>query len=354
MKFYYYLAKEPDHGVKSDLKKLNSKGEVVVVSCNPGYMDYYNKIGYNTISLEDFFNLNGMNFDVSIGNPPYQSNNGGGSYRGSTTNPLWFEITKKSLTLLKKNGTLSFVTPTNIVNGGDHFTKMFLGPERQYDLVEVDFSAADHFNVGIPICRWVVKNTKTNGHKVVVNDGRILDADSTLKITKNRILDEILACIFDHKGEKLKFDTSNRYDFQNIENYLKKKGDPVEWAKDLKLVQDDVYCYPVNINGKIKYSRIKWKNNGTWRLFIAKMQNPLRVDINQDWEADGSTFTMSFASKEDALQTHRYISDPRYLWVIEQTRVSGRVNGTTISKFPNAPIDSFLTPEQLAYIESKL
>jgi hypothetical protein len=295
-----------------------------------------------------------MKFDVVIGNPPYQSDKGGGSFRGSGTNPLWLQITKNSINLLKKNGILSFVTPTNIVNGGDHFTKLVLGAEREYDLVSVDFSADDYFKVGIPICRWILKNSLTNEHNVVVNDGRVLDATTTLKISKDTIFDEILSAVFNYDGKKLKFDTSNRYDFQNIERYLRKQNLPVEWAKDLKLTQDEVYQYPVNINGKIKYSRIKWKNNGIWRLFIAKMQNPLTFEISKEWEADGSTFTMVFDSEEDALRTQGYLNDPIYKWIIEQTRVSGRVNGTTISKFPNAPIQEVLTSNQLSYIQSQL
>jgi len=295
-----------------------------------------------------------MRFDVIIANPPYANTNGGGSFRGSTTNPLWWQITKNSINLLKDNGILSFVTPTNIVNGGDHFTKIFLGADRQYNLTNVDFNAADYFKVGIPICRWVLKKSLTNGHNVIVNDGRILDATTTLKINKDNIFDEILSRVFNYDGKKLKFNTSNRYDFQNVERYLKKMGLPVEWAKDLKLTQDDVYHYPVNINGKIKYSRVKWKMNGTWRLFIAKMQNPLTFEISKEWEADGSTFTMVFDTEEDALCTQNYLNDPIYKWIIEQTRVSGRINGTTISKLSNAPTQEVLTPEQLTYIQSQL
>jgi hypothetical protein len=304
------------------------------------------------------FNLNElpsiMNFDNILGNPPFQSNNGGGSYRGSTSNPFWWQVTKNSISLLKNGGTLSFITPTNIVNGGDSFTKLVLGPERKYDLISVDFSADDYFKVGIPICRWVLKKTKTKDHKIIVNDGRVLNADTTLKINNNSIADDIMNKILSYDGKKLNFNQSNSYDFRSVARYLEKQNLPVEWAKDLKLIKDDVYQYPVNINGKIKYSRVKWKNNGVWRLFIAKMQNPFKVEISNEWEADGSTFTMVFDSEEDALLTQSYLNNPVYLWIIEQTRVSGRVNGTTISKLPNINIEEVLSEDQLNYIQSQL
>ena len=44
--------------------------------------------------------------------------------------------------------------------------------------------------------------------------------------------------------------------------------------------------------------------------------------------------------------------DPKYMWIVEQTRVSGRINQTTLSKFPNAPIEDVLTDEEIKYIES--
>ena len=320
------------------------------------------------------YNRCDMKFDVIIGNPPYQSANGGGDKRGSTTNPLWWQITKTSLTLLKKDGILSFITPTNIVNGGDSFTKIFLGSDRKYDLNTVDFTAGDSFKVGIPICRWVVANKLTADNNVIVTDGRVLDTSDTLKISPDKTFDEILNRVFHYDGEKLKFNVANnydfrmvarhikklnfntekRYDFQNVARDLEKQDLPTEWAKDLTLTRDDVHQYPVNINGKIKYSRIKWKNNGTPRLFIAKMQNPLKVEYSSEWEADGSTFTMVFDSEEDARITQSYLTNPIYMWIIEQTRVSGRVNGTTISKLPNAPIEQVLTADQLSYIQSQL
>ena len=310
-------------------------------------------IKYYVPTMNNYDRCN-MKFDVIIGNPPYQSDNGGGSYRGSTTNPLWWQITKISLSLLKKDGILSFITPTNILNGGDSFTKLFLGKDRKYDLVRVDFSANDHFKVGIPICRWISKNRKTVNNKIEVADGRVINSSCVNYISQDKIFDEILQTLINYDCDKLRFNQSNSYDYRSVAHTLKKSDLPEEWAKDLKQIQDVVYCYPVNINGKIKYSRVEWKYNGTWRLFIAKMQNPLKVEINKEWEADGSTFTMPFTSEDDALRTQNYLTNPLYLWIIEKTRVSGRVNGTTISKFPNAPIEEVLSPEQLSYIQSQL
>jgi len=336
---------------------------------------YYNTIekGCDKIGVTYYvppmnnYNRCDMDFDVIIGNPPYQSGNGGGDKRGSTTNPLWWQITKTSLNLLKKDGILSFITPTNIVNGGDSFTKIFLGNDRKYDLNKVDFTAADSFKVGIPICRWVAVNKLTTDNNVVVTDGRILDTSDTLKISADAMVDDIVNTMFSY-GEtfnfnvsnaydnrqvnKFNFNTEKRYDFQNVEKYLKKNDQPEDWAK-LVLTQDETFKYPVNVNGKIKYSRVQWKNSGTWRVFYPQMQNPTQITVDDVAEAAPSTFTMMVDSKEEGDKVKAILDDPRYQWVIEQTRVSGRVTAV-ISKLPNAPIDQVLTADQLSYIQSQL
>jgi hypothetical protein len=300
------------------------------------------------------YNRCDMEFDVIIGNPPYNKSEKVGSQRGSANSALWWEITQQSLKLLKPNGIISFITPSNIVNGADKFTSIVLGNNRKYDLRSVDFGCSNSFKVGIPICRWVAINKVTPDNNVVISDGRILDATNTLKINEDAIYDEILHDMFNSEYDNLNFNMKQCYQYQQIESYLKKNNLPVEWAKDLNKTQDDVYQYPVNINGKIKYSRVKWRMNGTPRLFIPKMQNPMTVEYSKEWEADGSTFTMVFDVEEDALQTKGYLDNPLYRWVIEQTRVSGRLNANIICKLPNAPIEEVLTAEQLSYIQSQL
>ena len=57
-----YLAKEPDAGVRDDLSRIS--GEVVVVDCLDGYIDWYKKKGYNCISKDVFFDSNDMRFDT--------------------------------------------------------------------------------------------------------------------------------------------------------------------------------------------------------------------------------------------------------------------------------------------------
>ena len=299
------------------------------------------------------YNRCDMKFDAILANPPYQSSNGPGSQRGSGTNPLWWEITKISFNLLKENGILSFITPSNIVSGGDTFTKVFLGAERQHDLNMVDFNAANSFNVGIPICRWRATNKFTPDNNVIITDGRILDTTDTLKISADSKLDEILTTLFNSDVPKFNFNVENCYDYRPVAKLCKAQGLPEKYAKDLTLSQDDEHIYPINVNGKVKYSRVKWKNSGTWKVMLPQLQKPAQIVVDDVMVAAPSTFAMVVDSKEDGDKVKANLESPEYQWILEMTRVSGRIT-RIVSMFPNAPIEEVLTADQLSYIKSQL
>lgn len=294
-----------------------------------------------------------MRFSVVIGNPPYQNAKKCGKIKGSAKSPLWAKITKTSLSLLKKDGILSFITPDTIVAGSDELTSQYIGPDRKFDLKYLDYDVNDAFKVGIKICRTVIRNSFTPGNICEVSDGRSIDTDVIYKVTGNQMVDDIVNTMLEYDGPKINFNTKNQYHMGQIENDLIKKGLPKEWARESKESPDEVFNVPVNVNGKIKYTRVPGKGAGTWRLFIPRISNT-SVSISKDWEADGSTFTMVFDNEDDALLTRSYLNDPLYLWVLESTKVSGRINTSTITRLPNAPIEEVLTTEQVKYIKEQI
>jgi hypothetical protein len=344
-----YLAKEPDAGVRNDLARLS--GEVTVVDCKNAYRRWYERKGYKCISRTEFFTLDDMKFDIIIGNPPYQSPKDSGDKRGSANSPLWMKIVKQSLSLLKENGTMSLITPVNIVNGGDMLTRDFLGEGRQYDLKYLDFSTNKFFNIGIPICRWIISNSLTEGNTVTVADGRVIDTSNVTKISDDVMFDSIVNSLVSYP-RSLGFNTKKAFHYSNVENTLVKNGEPKEWARDLQTTSDDTYKYPININGKLKYSRVKVMD-GCWRVFVPQMQVPTQISVGYDTVPATSTFNVIVDSKEEAEKIKEIIEDERYQWIINNTRVSGRIS-PIIGKFANAPIEEVLTSEQLTYIQSQL
>lgn len=95
--------------------------------------------------------FNGMKFDVVIGNPPYQDGTKDGGQ-----NKIYNLFCKKSLELIKDNGTLAFVTPTSALKESKRFSLVGMP-----GLKIVDFRANNYFDVGINICWWLVNKTYT-------------------------------------------------------------------------------------------------------------------------------------------------------------------------------------------------
>ena len=60
--------------------------------------------------------------------------------------------------------------------------------------------------------------------------------------------------------QKFNFDTSNRYDSTPVKNYIKRNN--LNVSEKCMVDADDVYKYPVNVNGKIKYGAVEWKDVG--------------------------------------------------------------------------------------------
>ena len=85
----------------------------------------------------------------------------------------------------------------------------------------------------------------------------------------------------------------------------------------------------------------------------APQQKPAQIVVDDVMVAAPSTFAMVVDSKEDGDKVKANLESPEYQWILEMTRVSGRIT-RIVSMFPNAPIEEVLTADQLSYIKSQL
>jgi hypothetical protein len=302
-----------------------------------------------------------MKFDVVIGNPPYSSNNGNGDLSGSGSGALWLKMTKLSIKLLKKNGIISFITPTNILNGGDSYTSLVLGSKRELDLKRVVTDVNQYFpKVGTKICRWVAQNSITENNECIVNSNTIVNTDTTLKIYNDSKVRDIIQTLIDCEREKFDISTKNAARVVSISKDLRKSGytksEADSIAKDYVDVQTEEYQYPYNSNGKIKYGKVKWKTHGIWKMMIPHMGSPFKYEIivSDAIVCDQSCDVQYFDNEKDALNAKKNLDNPIYRWIIEQTKVGGRMSSAILSRFPNAPIEEVLTSDQISYIQSQL
>ena len=316
-----------------------------------------------------------MKFDYVLGNPPFQSEKGGGSLRGSTSAALWFQIVVNSLELLKPGGEIKFITPTPLFSGGDVYRSLFIGSNSKYDVVSVNFNTNEYFpNVGTEMCHWHIRNTCTPDFLTVVDGNRNVNLKQSYFLTANQKFDEIVHTLalvdieklnfntslhYDMRQvkkyiQKFNFDTSNRYDSTPVKNYIKKNN--LDVSEKCKETADEVYKYPVNVNGKIKYGAVEWKDVGTWRVFLPWMppKGQATYEVSKEWSAAPSTLTMKFANEEDCRNAYEILNTPEYRWIVSQTIKNGRVNPAIINLLPVAPVDDFLSEEQLNYIQSQM
>ena len=191
-----YVAKEPDDGVISDLKSF-SDYDITVCACNPGYVDYYKLLGYNTITSSQLFAGVDMKFDVVIGNPPYQSPNLTGKKGKGGNNSLYIKFIHKSIDLAKDGSVVSLITPPAALIKSTIFKQ--LSPTLEYivangSLEMIDLTVNKYFpKIGCSISRWVfVKGKKQGDIRVVTDNGvMVMPIEQLFYLTPNPNVVEI-------------------------------------------------------------------------------------------------------------------------------------------------------------------
>ena len=294
-----------------------------------------------------------MKFDYILGNPPFGANNGCGNISGSGTGALWWKITLNALDLLKEGGVLSFITPQNVFNGGDQFRDLFLGEKSHYDVLDVNFDIDSYFKVGTTLCKWTVRKSNT-GVLTTVNDGRILNLKETYYLSSDKTFDSIIDTLIRYDAPRFDFNTKGHYDPRPVKKFIQKNNLPGD--EKFSNIPNEIYKYPVNQNGKIKYGAVEWKDVGVWRIFLPWLPEKKKTKflMSKEWSAGSSTVTMKFSSKEECEKVFNILNTPEYLFILDRLISNGRTNPAITNLLPIAPVTQFLSEDQLNYIQSQL
>ena len=133
--------------------------------CGLDELDFeFNNYTGDTLELNIEYKWNIVGFNAIIGNPPYQDANATGD------NKLYLEFIKYSLSVLRKNDYLLFVTPTNIKNYITNKDKNRKYIDNFYEIVYLSLNTANKYFKGIStyFAYFLIKNNIVSSCKTKV------------------------------------------------------------------------------------------------------------------------------------------------------------------------------------------
>lgn len=145
----------------------DSKSRVYGYDIRVKYVNHLTRRGLKNVRHKNFLNeVINMEFDVILGNPPYQINSKESNKRAEK---LWTKFIGKSNGLLKDGGILSFVTPTSWLSGSKNISKgsygvMDLFLENNLTYIEKGFKFE---NVSIDTHYWIMKKNSNYTNTIV-------------------------------------------------------------------------------------------------------------------------------------------------------------------------------------------
>jgi hypothetical protein len=106
-------------------------------------------------------------FDIIIGNPPYQKENKkNNTARGGTNNNLYLEFINNAISLLKKNGYLLFIHPLNWRKIGSKIFTEFINRNIHY--LKLNYGGDLFENVSVKTDYYVLKNSNSKNYKSII------------------------------------------------------------------------------------------------------------------------------------------------------------------------------------------
>jgi hypothetical protein len=313
-------------------------------------------------TVQDFEFIKHMKFPNILGNPPFQNSEHFGSMRSSGVNPLWWQITKNCLFVLEDDGILALITPVTIFQGGDTFTKDFIGENAKYDFISIDFDVNKYFNIGIEICSWILRKRRTEGFLTKIGDKEI-DIKKGQFLSSDPIRDSLLNKVYSYSKDHLNFNTNGAYRLAQLKP-LVKKG--IATLNDLTLsnIKTESHKYLVDVNGKIKYLGYKMGSFGKSKVLVPRMSTKIQPYYSKEIVGDPSTFNMEVSNMEEGENLVSLLNTKFYRFAFNSCKISARIS-YKINNLPKLDLSKKwnddlvfsafnLTDEEITYIESNV
>jgi hypothetical protein len=332
------------------LREIYPKGRIICAEYFDYCKDHLQRLGFevtnivlgkNTIQLGKGYD--NMKFDILVGNPPYQGNNDKGTVQPKSHN-LWSKFAEQSLSLIKPDGYLAFVTPDSWMSPNSQVLKSF----KENSLIWVNTDVSNYFTVNSSFTAWILqknKNTKTvsiDGLVVELSNLKYLPRDfyNTYPIhnkvinsnyTKLQVICDT-TCHSDHKHGKLSATEDNTFKYKT-------------W----------------HTNAQIKFSKIKSKDFAKNKIIWTLSGYFKPFYDNGNFGTSEVCQYVIVADQNEAEKILSYLNSKLYNFLISTGKWSGFLNGKLLCSLPKLADKIWtdaelyqhfnLTQEEIDYIE---
>ena len=275
------------------------------------FRDHLERLGFETFKWEEI----NMEFDVIVGNPPYQKPKSDSRMGSRGASELWAEFVNKGLSILKDNGHFAFIHPNAWRKPEDRndFWKLLTQDNQMEKLVMSSGKGdLDWFGIGVRVDYYILqKKAKYKNTVVVDHEGVIHNLDlANFDWLPNYAIDEIAQLL--GKGTSVLYNT-----FYHTQ---KKHSDTP--TKDCKYP----VVHTINKSGLgIKYFD-RLQENDITHYGVAKVllnQNELQYPYNDykgEYGMSQLTFGIAISSEEEGEEIIKFLNSNKGKRLIASTK----------------------------------
>lgn len=275
------------------------------------FRDHLERLGFETFKWEEI----NMEFDVIVGNPPYQKPKSDSRMGSRGASELWAEFVNKGLSLLKDNGHFAFIHPNAWRKPEDRndFWKLLTQDNQMEKLVMSSGKGSqDWFGIGVRVDYYILqKKAKYKNTVIIDHEGITYDLDlANFNWLPNYAIDEI--------SQLLGKDTTVLY---NTFYHTQKKHSDTP-TKNCKYP----VVHTINKSGPgIKYFD-RLQENDTTHYGVSKVllnQNELQYPYNDykgEYGMSQLTFGIAISSKKEGEEIIKFLNSDKGKRLIASTK----------------------------------
>jgi len=337
-------------GLGSEVDALvNTYGEEITkkIWFNDKFLNFTNRIKrkYNNINIieGDFLEIGKTmkkQFDVIIGNPPYQE---------TKRRKLWPMFSTMALEdLLAPNGFMAFITPSNFLYSNNSVVKKVMTNLKKFNTIQINNNINNHFpDIGMDFCYYIVEKTPYQGTTIFNHK---TEGEVEYNIQNDRTpLSAEQALVFDI-CEKISNPKRKFYNFE-IEDVS---------TATIKAEKDDSHKYfVIQTTANQGYTTSPVSNDGILKLAVNISASYSNMLITKK-ATGGLIGFIRLSSEKEGEQIKNYLLHPLMKFYVENyQKTSGFKTAVRRSKIPTKPsVDDLysyfdLTEEQKKYVQDR-